>query len=186
TLQKTLLENQAKFFNTKDDDFANYCKKCRQIIYQNKTYSRDFSWVLNVPFAYNVARYKNLSIEDLFVGKNSKQKIVAPNPHEVVANEPTQTAQQPQQNDFAQKPQTVTSDANIGTVAYMTKTESTSRGGIKGKVCGKNANISPKHLKEKRMFAERLAGKNLKVIVTRWDDNAGVYVCELAPLGPRR
>lgn len=30
------------------------------------SYSKDFLWALNVPFAYNLPRYKNLSIENLF------------------------------------------------------------------------------------------------------------------------
>ena len=31
-----------------------------------RTYNKDFMWLLNLPFAYNLARYKNLSSEKLF------------------------------------------------------------------------------------------------------------------------
>lgn len=40
----------------------------------SKSYSKDFSKYLNVPFAYNLARYKNLTIEDLFNDKYNENK----------------------------------------------------------------------------------------------------------------
>ena len=36
--------------------------------------SRDMLWIINTPFAYNLARYKNLSVEDLFYGRCDRQK----------------------------------------------------------------------------------------------------------------
>ena len=32
-------------------------------------------WVLNAPFAYHLARYKNLSIEDLFYGNPTNRSL---------------------------------------------------------------------------------------------------------------
>ena len=37
-----------------------------QLLKQNSSYVRDAMWVINAPFAYNLARYKSLSVENIF------------------------------------------------------------------------------------------------------------------------
>lgn len=41
-------------------------KKLKQNLNEFRTYNKDFMWVINMPFAYNFPRYKNLSSEYLF------------------------------------------------------------------------------------------------------------------------
>ena len=45
-----------------DDNFANF-----------KTFSKNLMWLLNLPFAYNLARYKNLSCEELFNEQDKRE-----------------------------------------------------------------------------------------------------------------
>ena len=38
------------------------------------TYSKDFMWLINLPFAYNLPRYKNLSNEQLFYDEEERNE----------------------------------------------------------------------------------------------------------------
>ncbi len=49
--------------------------KAKEYILSKNTYSKDLLHILNMPFAYNQARYKNLTIEQLFYDKYSNIKI---------------------------------------------------------------------------------------------------------------
>ena len=45
-------------------------KQYWKLVKKYKTYCKDYVKALNVPFAYNLARYKNLSINELFDRNN--------------------------------------------------------------------------------------------------------------------
>ena len=67
-LQKLLIKEQKRKCDFKDelwDAISNWDDE----ITKGKAFSKPMLWVINVPFAYNMARYKNLSIENLFYGK---------------------------------------------------------------------------------------------------------------------
>lgn len=49
-----------------------YLKEIGKKLCENGDYFRALMWLLNIPFAYNLARYKNLSNEDLFYDKHKK------------------------------------------------------------------------------------------------------------------
>ena len=55
-LQRLLLDNN------NNDKFAEIKEK----LIKFGTYNKDFMWLINVPFAYNLPRYKNLSNEEIF------------------------------------------------------------------------------------------------------------------------
>ena len=48
---------------------SDFCKERFADFSQSDSIQRNLMWVLNIPFAYNLARYKNLSIEDIFNDK---------------------------------------------------------------------------------------------------------------------
>ena len=57
----------------KKEPFFNFAKLRSSLSAQEKeklikfgTYNKDFMWLINVPFAYNLPRYKNLSNEEIF------------------------------------------------------------------------------------------------------------------------
>lgn len=54
--------------NSRRDTFVEWGVKIQGSL-DSGTYDKNFSKIMNMPFAYNLARYNNLSIEDLFIDK---------------------------------------------------------------------------------------------------------------------
>lgn len=48
--------------------------KCANGVHEHNSYSKDLLWLLNLPFAYNLPRYKNLSMDSLF-DRNRPQSV---------------------------------------------------------------------------------------------------------------
>lgn len=48
-----------------------------EIVFESGRYCKDLMWALDLPFAYNIARYKNLSNEYLFNERDGKEQLVA-------------------------------------------------------------------------------------------------------------
>lgn len=63
-----IIKNQDK------PDVRQTFEEYNRLLKDHGTYSKNLMWLLNFPFAYNLARYKNLSNEDLFNAKNNDQK----------------------------------------------------------------------------------------------------------------
>lgn len=64
-LQRLLIKEQLRYSQYEDslkESVVEWDNETRC----NGTYSKPMLWVMNAPFAYNLARYKNLSIEDLY------------------------------------------------------------------------------------------------------------------------
>lgn len=61
TIMGIILKNNSNFLS-----FSNYSLEKLNSILQFNVYSKDLLHILNLPFAYNLPRYKNLSIEILF------------------------------------------------------------------------------------------------------------------------
>lgn len=57
-----------------DNDVSGWTEKYFGLIDRYHTYCKDFVKALNVPFAYNLARYKNLSIDGLFDMNDTREK----------------------------------------------------------------------------------------------------------------
>ena len=69
-LQRMIIGNNS---NEQNKFKAKYSKTLQEF----GTYSKDLMWVLNLPFAYNLPRYKNLSNEQLFYDEEERmEKIV--------------------------------------------------------------------------------------------------------------
>ena len=67
-LQKLLIKEQKRKCDF-EDELLDVILNWDDEIAKGKAFSKPMLWVINVPFAYNMARYKNLSIENLFYGK---------------------------------------------------------------------------------------------------------------------
>ena len=57
---------QRNFFDSYTGVTSEWCQRCQDNVSKFKTYSKDFVKIMNMPFAYNLARYKNLSVDYLF------------------------------------------------------------------------------------------------------------------------
>jgi hypothetical protein len=162
-LQRWLLEQCNACANQTKNDFLN---KQIEFINTHGSYSADLLWVLNTPFAYNMARYKNLSIEDLFLGKPVKKKESMPSisVESNKKNEPNKLA-------------SVQSAYNLGDVVEMNRIELTQRGGIRGyaKNTDIKLNISPKIVSAAGIIRKGITPKILKVKIISWDNGAGAY-----------
>lgn len=72
-MQRILRDSREKIKNYEGSDVENNTiNKCFNDLEKFNYFSKDLINILNLPFAYNIARYKNLSIEDLFNSQDEK------------------------------------------------------------------------------------------------------------------
>ena len=163
SLERMLIDEQLAFVNKINDALSQFILKCSSRIQKRGGYDRDMLWVINAPFAYNLARYKNLSIEDLFYGRPTLQGL------EKVGEEKKTVAMK----------ETAPKEYQEGTVVIMSSVQRTVRGGLRGYIQGSEikVNVSPKALKNKN--ASVYENSSVKVVITRWDANANAYNAEL-------
>jgi len=64
--QYAIQKNFLLLFENNKYKMTEFLEECKNEIYSTKTYSKKLLHILNMPFAYNMARYKNLTIEDIF------------------------------------------------------------------------------------------------------------------------
>ena len=70
-VQKWAVEGQTKYFKSEE-----YLNKLKEDLNKHHSYQKNFLKIINLPFAYNLARYKNLTIGDLFNDKYPVPKEV--------------------------------------------------------------------------------------------------------------
>jgi len=161
-LQKYLIDNQMGFVGDYNDDLSSVIISYDKAIKQSGFYNKNMLWLLNVPFAYNLARYKNLSIADLFYGKPTKQTI------KDVNNKQISTTQQVESSN-------INVAYNVGDTVVMDRVETTLRGGLRGYIKNTNVKIaiSPKTLKGTDI--NKYQNASILVTIVGWDQNAQVY-----------
>ena len=81
SLQRLLIEEFEQVEN-KSGEATKFMNETKEKLLATKTFDKDFMWLLNVPFAYNLARYKNLSNEYIFYDYYSKDdKVIGKKPN---------------------------------------------------------------------------------------------------------
>lgn len=186
-----LERSMLKRFNFWSPDlFTDFMAKQRSIINQTGRYSSDMLWVLNVAFAYNMARYKNLCVEDLFYGKYIKaplempEKIVTKSVHDKKGkNEGKQKENTPpkQSTQIALNMECPETDLIGKTVVMVAQSVSAAKA-LRGVIVGKahTASVSKKMLREAGVVcASSYIGKSFKVEITGWDKQSALYIARI-------
>ncbi len=163
SLERILIDEQLKHVNKFNDALSQFILKCSSRIQKRGAYDRDMLWVINAPFAYNLARYKNLSIEDLFYGRPTSQGL---------------------ENAGGEKKSVMVKEVypkeyQVGNIVIMSDVQRTVRGGLRGYIQGSEikVTVSPKAVKNKNVSVSE--NSSVKVVITRWDANANAYNAEL-------
>lgn len=171
---------------------CNYIEEQKQIIEANGNYSGEMLELLNIAFAYNMARYKNLSDEDLFYGRYVRKPFT--NPARITSKQISSNNSNASNNTSNNNKNTVTpvsvNQANasaydislIGTIQKMIIDTVTSNKKLRGKINGTShrCTISLKAMKDAGIYANNSQiGKTYTVEITGWDTQSSLYIVKV-------
>lgn len=175
TIQKMLVSKAIQISN---EALLGFAQKYDELLSKHNTYVKDFTWIINVPFAYNIARYKNLSIKDLFYNEKCKEKMSMgsapslPLKPTVEINEVTEEIEEEEESYFGYK---------IGQNVLMVNVEATARKGLRGfiKDTDLRVTVSPAMVLESGSLAETYVGKSLMVSLLDWNEGPKAFSSEI-------
>ncbi|MBQ8178148.1 MAG: type VI-D CRISPR-associated RNA-guided ribonuclease Cas13d [Clostridia bacterium] len=175
TIQKILV---SKALQSRNESILGFAQKYEELLSKHNTYVKDFTWIINAPFAYNIARYKNLSIKDLFYNEKSKEKISmgsapsSPIKPTVEFDEVTEEIEEEEEFYFGYK---------IGQNVLMVNVEATARKGLRGviKDTELKVTVSPAMVLESGLPAETYVGKSLMVSLLDWNEGPKAFSSEI-------
>lgn len=179
TMQRMVLEDVLK--DVQDGYLRDFCRQNLSLLKEHGTYVKNLLWILNVPFAYNVARYKNLSIKNLFYSEISKEKIGTL----ALTNEQNQETASASNasNDFAPTidEEELVYGYKVGQKVCMTSITITNRKGLKGVIQGTEYKISvpPAEVESAGKVLEYYLDKTIEVELTSYNKGAQAFSSQL-------
>lgn len=181
-MQRMLLDEQLAYANEYNDALTDFSLEYDKLIKEYKGYVKDLSWILNVPFAYNVARYKNLSIKELFYGDISKEKIPSPTVEEIKVAVKDEIVEAPVVEEEVEEEEVELAYGYFsGQTVTMGNIEVNSRGGLRGIIVGTNYKITvpPSVVQESGIDTGSLIGKELEVRIVDWSKGGNSFSSEI-------
>ena len=168
----------SKALQSTNASILGFAQKYEELLSKHNTYVKDFTWIINVPFAYNIARYKNLSIKDLFYNEKCKEKIglgsapSTPIKSTIEFNEIVEEIAEKEELNFGYK---------IGQSVLMVNVEATARKGLRGviKDTELRVTVSPSMVLESGLPAEAYVGKSLTVSLLDWNEGPKAFSSEI-------
>ncbi|MBR2397868.1 MAG: type VI-D CRISPR-associated RNA-guided ribonuclease Cas13d, partial [Clostridia bacterium] len=181
SMQRLLIDEQLYYAGMYNDELSAFVQKYKGLLDKHNTYVKDLSWIINVSFAYNVARYKNLCIKELFYGELSKEKIGTEEPQEKKEISCSQIVEEEEIIIEIDEEVELAYGYFSEQIVTMADVEATARGGLRGVISGTQYKITvpPAIVQESGNAPESYVGKEIEVRITDWSKGGNSFSSEL-------